>query len=73
VNLFDPNYLLASVLWSAAGFGYFIYGKRQQAISPMIAGALMMVVSFFVGSALLMSLICIALMVAVYMLVKRGY
>ena len=53
--------------------GYFIYGKRQQAFAPLIAGIVMMVVSWFVGSALLMSAICVGLMVGVYLLVKSGY
>ena len=53
--------------------GYFIYGKRQQSWIPMIGGILMIVVSYFVGSALAMSLICILLIVAVHMLLRRGY
>ncbi len=73
MNLFNTNFLLASVLWGSVGVGYFIYGKRQQAIAPMIGGVFMVAVSFFVGSALLMSLICLGLVVAVYLLVKRGY
>jgi len=39
----------------------------------MVGGIVMIVVSYFVGSALAMSLIGILLMVAVYMLAKRGY
>jgi hypothetical protein len=72
-SLFNTNFLLASLFWGSVGFGYCIYGKRQQAFSPMIGGVLMMVASYFVGSALLMSLICLGLAVAVYLMVKRGY
>lgn len=39
----------------------------------MIGGVVMIVVSYFANSWLLMSLVCIALMVAVYYLMKRGY
>jgi len=53
--------------------GYFIYGKKQQSLSPMIGGIVMIAVSYFVGSAVLMSLICVLLIVAVYMLLQRGY
>jgi len=73
VNLFDTNFLFASLLWGSIGAGYFIYGKKQQAMMPMIGGVAMVLVSCFVSSWLLMSLICIALMVAVYLLAKRGY
>ena len=73
MNLFSPSFLFASLIWGSIGVGYFIYGKKQQSFPAMIAGILMIVVSYFVGSALLMSLICILLIVAVYMLLKRGY
>ena len=53
--------------------GYFIYGKRQGSWAPMVAGVLMVAVSYFVASAVLMSLICIASMAAVYLLLKQGY
>jgi hypothetical protein len=73
VNLFSPSFLFASLIWGSVGFGYFIYGKKQQSLAPMVGGIVMMGVSYFVSSALLMSLICILLIVAIYMLLKRGY
>ncbi len=73
MNLLNTNFLFASLFWGSVGVGYFIYGKRQQAIAPMIGGVLMVAISFFVGSALLMSLLCRGLAVAVYLLVKRDY
>jgi hypothetical protein len=73
VNLFDTKFLFASLLWGSIGFGYFIYGKKQREMVPLVGGLAMMAVSYFVGSALLLSLITIALMVAVYLLMKRGW
>jgi hypothetical protein len=73
MNLFDPGFLFASLVWGSVGVGYFIYGKRQQSFVPMIGGILMIAVSYFVASPWLMSLICLALMVGVYVLLKRGY
>ncbi len=70
---FDSSFLFASLLWGSIGFGYWIYGKKQRAMMPMIGGAAMVGVSYLVSSWLLMSLIGLALMVAVYLLVKRGY
>jgi uncharacterized membrane protein HdeD (DUF308 family) len=72
-NLFDANFLFASLLWGSIGVGYFIYGKKQGAMVPMVGGILMIAASYVVSSWLLMSLLSIALMVAVYLLVKRGY
>jgi hypothetical protein len=72
VDLFDTNYLFASLIWGSVGAGYFIYGKKQGEFAPLAGGVLMIVASYFVSSALLMSLISIALMVAVYLHVRRG-
>ena len=73
MNLLDANFLFASLFWGSVGIAYWVYGKKQQEMMPMFGGVAMIAVSYFVGSALLMSLICIALMVAVYQLRKRGY
>lgn len=71
--MFNANYLFASLIWGSVGVGYFIYGKKQSSWVPMTGGAAMIVMSYFVDSALLMSLLCIGVMAAVYFLVKRGY
>lgn len=71
--MWNTNFLFASLIWGSVGSGYFIYGKKQASWPPMAAGLLMMVASYFAGSALLMTLICLALAVAVYFLLKQGY
>jgi hypothetical protein len=73
VNLLDSKFLFASLIWGSVGAGYFIYGKKQQATIPMIAGVVMVAISYLVGSWFWMSLFCLALMTAVYWLVKQGY
>ncbi len=65
--------LFASLVWGSIGLGYFIYGKKRQSVSAMGGGILMIVVSYFAGSALVMSLGCLGIVVAVYLLIKRGY
>jgi hypothetical protein len=71
MNLLDANYLYASLLWGCIGFGYCIYGRKQREILPFAGGLAMIAVSYLVGSALWMSLISVALMVAVYLLMRR--
>jgi hypothetical protein len=71
--MLNANFLFASLVWGSIGVGYFIYGKKQQSFSAMIGGILMVAVSYFIGSALLMSLVCVLTIVAVYRLLKRGY
>ncbi|MGC3957069.1 MAG: hypothetical protein QM813_03620 [Verrucomicrobiota bacterium] len=72
-NLFNTSFLLASLLWGSIGVGYFIYGKRQGALLPMLGGLLMIALSYLVSSWLLMSLLSIAVMAAIYWLGKQGY
>jgi len=71
--MFNPHFLFASLIWGSVGVGYFIYGKRQSSWVPMVGGVLMIAASYFTGSAVVMSLVCIGLMVAIYVLLKRGY
>ena len=67
---FSSSFLFASLLWSSIGVGYWIYGKKQRVMAPMLGGAVMVGVSCLVTSWLLMSLIGLALMVGVYLLGK---
>jgi hypothetical protein len=71
--MFNANFLFASLIWGSVGMGYFIYGKKQASWIAMIGGVLMMGASYFIGSALLMSLFCAAMIAAVYFLIKQGY
>jgi hypothetical protein len=73
MDLLNQNYLLASCVWGAVASGYMIYGWRQHATIPFLGGVVMTATSFFISSALLMSLACIAMMYAVYWLLKHGY
>jgi hypothetical protein len=73
VDLLNEHYLWASCIWGAVASGYLIYGWRQRATIPFLGGVVMTAASFFITSALLMSLACIALMFAVYWLLKQGY
>ena len=71
--MFNTNFLFASLIWGSVGVGYFIYGKKQRSGPPMIGGILMIVVSYFVGSWLPMSLTSIAIIAIIHVLLKRDY
>jgi hypothetical protein len=73
VSPLDLNFLFASLIWGSIGVGYFIYGKKQQSIVPLIAGVLMITTSYFASSAWVMTAICLGLMTAAYVLLKNGY
>jgi 4-hydroxybenzoate polyprenyltransferase len=71
--MFNANFLFASLVWGSIGVGYFIYGKKQSSWPAMVGGVVMIAGSYFIGSALLMSLVSIAVMAAVYILLKQGH
>ena len=71
--MFSANFLFASLFWGSVGVGYFIYGKKQGSWLPMVGGGVMVAASCLIGSALLMSLLCAGVIVAVYALLRRGY
>ena len=69
----NTHFLFASLIWGSIGVGYFVYGKKQSSLVPLIGGLLMIGVSYFIGSALIMSLISLGIIGGVYFLLKRGF
>ena len=65
--------LVASLIWGSLGLGLFIYGKKQQSLVPLFGGLLLMAITYFIESALYMSLAAIALLAAVYWFKKQGH
>jgi hypothetical protein len=62
----DEGYLIASMLWSAVGGGFWIYGKKQRSAPALYGGIVMIAVSWLITSALWMSLSCIGIMAGIY-------
>jgi len=58
----SPASLTLQLLFSAAGAGYFIYGKRRRATVPFVCGLVLMVFPYFVSSTLLIAIIGTALL-----------
>ncbi|MDD5377426.1 MAG: hypothetical protein PHH16_04935 [Candidatus Gracilibacteria bacterium] len=43
----DTNTLLIGVITGAFGTGYFIYGKKEQMMVPMLCGAILCIYPYF--------------------------
>lgn len=68
----NPAALIASFLWGTIGFGFALYGKKQESYVPLIGGIALMAGSYFLASsALIMSLFSIAVIAAIYWLKGR--
>ena len=62
----SPASLICQLLFSAAGAGYFIYGRKQRATVPLVCGLVLMVFPYFVSSTLLLMTLGVILMVLPY-------
>jgi len=70
--LFNTSFLFASLVWGSVGVGFCVYGRKQEAMPPFLGGLVLIGLSYFVASWLWMSLLCIAVILAVCWLSKQG-
>jgi hypothetical protein len=62
----DTSYLIVSLIWSAVGGGYWIYGKKQRSAPQLFGGMALIALTFIVTSAFWMSVVGIALIVGIH-------
>jgi hypothetical protein len=58
----DPATLFSGMLFSAIGVGFFIYGKRQSMIVPLLCGIALIAYPWFVASVVWLIVIGVVLM-----------
>jgi hypothetical protein len=49
------------VIFGAIGLGYFVYGKRQRSVVPLVAGLGLMFFPYFVSNTVLLVIIGVLL------------
>jgi hypothetical protein len=62
----NASTLLWGMLFGSIGFGFFLYGKKQRAIVPLVCGLALMAFPYFVSGTLLLIAIGVALMAIPY-------
>jgi hypothetical protein len=62
----DASSLLWGVLFGSIGLGFFVYGRKQRAIVPLVCGLALMVFPYFVSGTLLLVGMGVALMAIPY-------
>ena len=60
--------LLWGLLFGSIGLGFFIYGRKQRAVVPMICGLALMVFPYFVSNTILLVGIGVVLIAIPYFL-----
>jgi hypothetical protein len=63
---FSAEYLIAALIWGAVGLGFFIYGKKQRSFPPLLGGLALMGITYFIGSALWMSVAAVAIIAGIW-------
>lgn len=60
----------ASLFWGmifgSVGLGFFVYGKKQGAVIPLLCGLALMIFPYFVSNTILLVVIGIALLAIPY-------
>jgi predicted membrane protein len=64
----DTSVLLWGVLFSSIGLGFFLYGKKQRAVVPLVCGLLLMIYPYFIPNVMVLVLIGIVLTAIPYFL-----
>ena len=50
----ETSTLLWGLLFSSIGLGFFLYGRKQRAIVPLVCGLALMIFPYFVASNLVL-------------------
>lgn len=62
----DAAALMWGLLFSSIGLGFFIYGKQQKSVVPLVCGLLLMIYPYFVPKTLVLVMVGIFLMAIPY-------
>jgi len=54
--------LIWGLLFGSIGFGFFLYGKKQKAVVPIIAGIALCVVPYFIANVYVLVTVGVVLM-----------
>jgi len=64
----DSASLLWGLLFSSIGLGFFIYGKKQRAVVPLVCGLVLLVFPYFISNTVLLVAVGVALVALPYFL-----
>ena len=69
----DASSLFASMIIGTIGFGFFLYGKKQQRWPQLVTGLVLMIFPYFVGGVALMLAISGAVVGAMMLALRAGW
>ena len=64
----DVGVLLWGLLFSSIGLGFFLYGKKQRAVVPLVCGLVLMIYPYFIPNVMVLVAIGVVLIAVPYFL-----
>jgi hypothetical protein len=62
----NESWLLWGLLFGSIGLGFFVYGKKQRAVVPLVCGLALMIFPYFVSNTVLLVVIGAVLIAVPY-------
>jgi hypothetical protein len=62
----DVGVLLWGLLFSSIGLGFFLYGKKQRAVVPLVCGLVLMIYPYFIPNVMVLVAIGVVLIAVPY-------
>jgi hypothetical protein len=62
----DTSSLLWGLLFGSIGLGFFVYGRRQRTVVPLVCGIALMIFPYFVSNTILLVVLGVALIAIPY-------
>jgi predicted membrane protein len=62
----NESWLLWGLLFGSFGLGFFVYGKKQRAVVPLVCGLALMIFPYFISNTILLVGIGVMLIVVPY-------
>ena len=62
----DTSALLWGLLFGSIGLGFFIYGRRQKTVVPLVCGIALMIFPYFVSNTVLLVALGLVLIAVPY-------
>ncbi len=50
----NESWLLWGLLFGSMGLGFFVYGKKQKAVVPMVCGLALMIFPYFISNTIVL-------------------
>lgn len=62
----NESWMLWGLLFGSIGLGFFVYGRKQRRVVPLVCGLALMIYPYFVSSTFLLVIVGIVLMAVPY-------